>query len=65
MEYKLKHDDTVKFLVSNIVRIYIWKDTLTKKSGSRLTEEVLKVRIVQETKPHTYLLEDKNGEEIK
>ena len=29
-------------------------------SGSRVTEEVFKVREVQETKPHTYLLEDLN-----
>ena len=34
-------------------------------SGIRFTEEVFKVKEVQETKPHTYLLEDLNGEEIK
>ena len=64
MKYKLKHDDTVKYSVGDLVRIYKWKDTFTKKSGSRFTE-VFKVREVQETKPHTYLLEDLNGEEIK
>ena len=38
---------------------------LQKTSGSRFQEEVFKVREVQETKPHTYLLKDLNGEEIK
>ena len=65
VKYKLKHDDTVKYSVGNLVRIYKWKDTFTKKIGSRFTEEVFKVGEVQETKPHTYLLEDLNGEEIK
>ena len=64
VKYKLKHD-TVKYSVCDLVRIYKWKDTFTKKSGSRFTAEVFKVREVQETKPHTYLLEDLNGEEIK
>ena len=65
VNYKLKHDDTVKYAVVDLVRIYKYKNTLTKKSGSRFTEEVFKVREVQEIKPHTYLLEDLNGEEIK
>ena len=65
IKYKLKHDDTFKYAVGDLVRIYKYKDTFTKKSGSRFTEEVFKVRKVQETKPHTYLLEDLNGEEIK
>ena len=64
VKYKFKHDDTVKYSVGDLVRIYKWKDTFTKKLGSRFTEEVFKVREVQETKPHTYLLEDLNGEEI-
>ena len=34
--------------------------TFTKKSGIRFTEEVFKEKEVQETKPHTYLLEDLN-----
>ena len=54
VKYKLKHDDSVKYYVCDLVRIYKWKDILTKKSGSRLTEQVFKVREVQETKPHTY-----------
>ena len=65
VKYKLKHDDTVKYAIGDWVKIYKYKDTFTKKSGSRFTEEVFKVREVQETKPHTYLLEDLNGEEIK
>ena len=40
-------------------------NTFTKKSGKRFTEKVFKVSEVQETKPHTYLLEDLNGEKIK
>ena len=63
--YKLKHDDTVKYSVNDLVRIYKWKDTFTKKSGSSFTEEVIKVRKVQETTPHTYFLEDLNKKEIK
>ena len=46
VKYKLKHDDTVKYAVGELVRIYKWKDTFTKKSGSRFTEEVFKVREV-------------------
>ena len=65
VKYKLKHDDTVKYAIGDLVRIYKYKDTFTKKSGNRFTEEVFKVREVQETKPHTYLFEDLNGEEIK
>ena len=65
VKYKLKHDDTVKYFVGDLVRIYKWKDTFTKKSGSKFTKEVFKVREVQETKPHTYLLEYLNGEVIK
>ena len=61
----MKHDDTVKYSVADLVRIYKWKDTFTKKSISRFTKEVFKVKEVQETKPHTYLLEDLNGEKIK
>ena len=50
---KLKHDDTVKYSVGDSVKIYKWKDTFTKNnSGRRFTEEVFKVREVQETKPH-------------
>ena len=60
MKYKLKHNYTVKYSVGDLVRIYKWKDTFTKKSGNRFTEEVFKVRELQETKPHTYLLEDLN-----
>ena len=37
----------------------------SKKSCSRFTEEVFKVKEVHETKPYTYLLEDLNGEKIK
>ena len=44
---------------------YINIKTLTKKIGSRFTDEVVKVRVVQETTPHTYLLEDLNEEVIK
>ena len=65
VKYKLKPDDTVKYSISDLVRIYKYKDIYTKKSGMRFTEEVFKVKWVQETKPHTYLLEDLNGEEIK
>ena len=61
----MKHDDTVKYSIDDLVRIYKWKDTFTKKSGSKYTKEVFKVREVQETKPHTYLIEDLNGEKIK
>ena len=60
----MKHNDTVKYAIGDLVRIYKYKDTFTKKSGSRFTEEVFKVRKVQETKHHTYLYEDLNGEEI-
>ena len=56
MKYNLKHDDTVKYSVSTLVRIYKYKDIFTKKSGIRFTEEVFKVIEVQETKPQTYLL---------
>ena len=42
VKYKLKHDDTVKYFVGDLVWIYKWKDTCTKKSGSRFTDEVLK-----------------------
>ena len=65
VKYKLKHDYTVKYSVGDLVRIYKRKDTFTKKSGSRFTEEVFKIREIQETKPHIYLLEDLNGDEIK
>ena len=65
VKYKLKHDDTVKYSVGDLVRIYKYKDIFTKKSGIRFTEEVFKIKEVQETTPHTYLLEDLNGEEIK
>ena len=65
VKYKLKHDDTVKYAIGDLVRIYKYKDTFTKKSGRRFTKEVFKVKKVKETKPHTYLLEDLNGEEIK
>ena len=40
VKYKLKHDDNVKHSVGDLVRIYKWKDSFTKKSGSRFTEEV-------------------------
>ena len=65
VKYILKYDDTVKYSVDDLVRFYKRKDTFTTMSGSRFTEEVFKVREVQETKPHTNLLEDLNGEEIK
>ena len=61
----MKHDDRVKYSIGDVVRIYQWKDTFTKSSGSRFTEEVFKVREVQKTKPHTYLFENLNGVEIK
>ena len=32
VKYKLKHDDTVKYSVGDLVRIYKWKYTFTKKS---------------------------------
>ena len=65
VKYKLKHNDTVKYNCGDLVRIYKYKDIFTKKSGIRFTEEVFKVKEVQESKPHTYLLENLNGEEIK
>ena len=65
VKYKLKHDDTVKYAVCILVRIYKYKDIITKKSGIRFTKKMFKVKKVQETKPHTYLLEDLNGEETK
>ena len=49
LKYKLKHDYTVKYAIGDLVRIYKYKDTFTKKSGSRFTEKVFKVREVQET----------------
>ena len=61
----MKHDDKVKYSIGDLVRIYKYKDIYTKKSGITFTEKVFKVTEVQETKPHTYLLEDLNGEEIK
>ena len=60
VKYKLKHDDTVKYSIGDLVRIYKYKDIFTKKSGIRFTEEVVKGNKVQEAKPHTYLLEDLN-----
>ena len=65
MKYKLKHDDKVKYSVCDLVRIFKWKDTFTKKSNSGFTEIVFEVREVLKTKPHTYLLKNLNGEEIK
>ena len=65
VKYNIKHDDTVKYAVGDLVRIYKYKDIFTKKSGIRFTEEVFKVKEVQETTPHTHLLENLNGEEIK
>ena len=34
VKYKLKHDDIVKYAIGDLVRIYKYKDTFTKKSGS-------------------------------
>ena len=65
VKYILKHDDIVKYAVGDLVRIYKYKDIFTKKSGTRFTEVVFKVKEVQETKPHTYLLENLNKEKIK
>ena len=64
IKYKLKHDDTVKYTIGDLVRMYKYKDTFTKKSGGRFTVKVCKVREVQDTKPHTYILEDLNDEKI-
>ena len=64
VKYKLKHNDKVKYSVGDFVRIYKYKDIFTKTIGSIFTEEVSKVRKVQKTKPHKYLLEDLNGEEF-
>ena len=58
VKYKLKHDYTIKYSVGDLVWIYKWKDTFTKKSGSRFTEEVVKVRELQKTNFLTYLVED-------
>ena len=44
VKYKLKHDDTVKYAIDDLVRIYKYKDAFTKKSGSRFTEEVFKLK---------------------
>ena len=52
-------------LTGYLVAIFKYIDIFIKKSGIRFTVEVFKVREVKETKPHTYLLEDLNGEEIK
>ena len=49
MKYKLKQYDIVKYSIGDLVRIYKWKDTFTIKSGSRFTEDVFKVKEVQET----------------
>ena len=65
VKYKLKHDDTVKYNVGDLIRIYKYKDIFTKKSYIRFTVEVFIVKEVLETKPHSYLLEDLNGEKIK
>ena len=46
VKYKLKHDDTDKYFVGYLVRIYKWKDTFTKKSNSRLKKQVFKVKDV-------------------
>ena len=65
VKYKLKHDDTVKYSIGDLVKIYKYKNIFTKKSCIRFTEEVFKVKEVQDNKAHTYLLEDLNGEKIK
>ena len=65
VKYKLNHNDTVKYSVCDLVRIYKWKDIFTKISESRFTEKVFKVRKVQKTNPNTYLLEDFNGKKNK
>ena len=64
VKYKLKHNDTVKYDVGDLVRIYKYKDIFTKKCCIIFTEEVFKVKEVQETKLHTYLLVNSNGDEI-
>ena len=61
----MKHDGTVNYFVGDLVRIYKYKNTYTKNSGSRFREEMFKVRDVQDTIPYTLLLDDLNREVIK
>jgi hypothetical protein len=54
-----------KFNEGDYVRIYKWKSTFEKGYKPRWTEEVFRIRTVQNTSPITYIIEDENGEEIK
>ena len=53
-----------KFRVGQKVRIISAKDKFSKEYESRWTKEIFRIKVVQETKPVTYLLEDSQKEAI-
>ena len=64
VKYKLKYDIKVKYCWW-LFRIYKWTDTFTTMSDSRFTDKVVNIKKVELINPHTYLLENLNGDEIK
>ena len=53
-----------KFRVGQKVRITSYKKTFSKEYEGRWTSEIFYIKAVQDTKPLTYLLEDRNKETV-
>ena len=43
----MTHDDKVKYTFGDLVRMYKWKNSFSKMSGSRFTEKVFNEREVK------------------
>jgi hypothetical protein len=57
---------TPKFEVGDLVRLYKYKDTFEKKSGKRFTDELFMIKYVDKNSyPIVYIIEDLEGNEIK
>ena len=56
--------DKQKFNIGDNVRLYKWKDTFQKKSGRRFTDEVFIISKINDTRPITYQIKDKNNEPV-
>ena len=65
-EYNPENNRTIRGLsIGDKVRISAYKGIFDKGYKKNWTMEIFKINNVQDTKPTTYLLKDKNNEEIK
>ena len=55
---------TIKFSNGDRVRILIKKNQFAKEFEKSWSEEIFKIKIIQNTNPTTYLIEDLDGEDI-